>query len=133
MAPVSGDWAGRGLAAGHEFGSQIETRLGSWRMALLVLAVALVSNVGQAYFSGPWFGGMSGVVYGLFGYAWFKSRLQPELGIFVHPNTVTLLLLWLVLCMTGLMGNVANWAHGLGLATGVVIAYAPIWYRRLRG
>jgi len=38
----------------------------------------------------------------------------------VHPNTVTIMLFWLVLCMTGYVGNIANAAHVAGLVVGVV-------------
>jgi GlpG protein len=37
----------------------------------------------------------------------------------LHPNTITTMLVWLVLCMTGLLGNIANAAHLVGLAVGV--------------
>jgi membrane associated rhomboid family serine protease len=43
------------------------------------------------------------------------------------------MLVWLVLCMIpGVMGNVANVAHVVGLLGGVVFAYAPHGLRRLR-
>jgi GlpG protein len=63
---------------------------------------------------------MSGVVFALFGYIWMKSLHEPEQGMFVHPNTVTIMLFWLVLCMTGLVGPIANAAHVAGLVVGVV-------------
>ena len=57
-----------------ELGTMIEFKNGSLKMLLMVLIIAVVSNVGQDYYKGPYFGGMSGVVYGLFGYIWMKSR-----------------------------------------------------------
>ena len=36
------------------------------------------------------------------------------------PNTITMMLFWLVLCMTGLMGPIANAAHVVGLLVGVI-------------
>ena len=57
---------------------------------------------------------------GLFGYIWMKGIYQPEQGMGVHPNSVNIMLLWLVLCMTGVLGPIANAAHVVGLAVGIV-------------
>ena len=73
----------------------------------------------------PLFGGMSGVNYALFGYAWMKGKYQPHQGIGVAQQTVTVMLFWLVLCFTGLVGAIANVAHVAGLLAGVAIAYVP--------
>jgi len=125
----------------YSLGSIVEVRRGTLRFGILVLVLAIVSNYGQYFFpyqlhwgtGSTRFGGMSGVLYGLFGYAWMKSRFEPQLRMFVHPNTVVMLLVWLVLCWTGALGNVANWAHATGLAAGVVIGYAPTAWRKLTG
>jgi GlpG protein len=119
----------------YQFGLLIEGRRGTLRFALLVLTIAALSNFGQYQFmvwdrAYPSFGGMSGVIYGLFGYAWMKSRYEPTAEIFVHPNTVVLLMIWFVLCLVGVIGNIANWAHGIGLAVGMVIGIAPFAWRR---
>jgi GlpG protein len=37
----------------------------------------------------------------------------------LHPNSITMVLLWLALCMTGWMGPIANAAHVVGLLVGV--------------
>jgi len=79
----------------------------------------------------PLFGGMSGVLYGLFGYAWMKSRFEPGLGLWVDQGTVVILIAWFFLCMTGLVGPIANAAHAGGLVSGLVIGVAPTLWRRL--
>jgi GlpG protein len=113
-------------------GGVIEIRRGSWRLALLVVASAVISNLVQFAFTfRPWFGGMSGVLYALFGYAWMKSRFEPSVGMYVPPDTVIMMIGWLFLCMTGLVGNIANHAHVAGLIVGVVTGYAPTLWRKL--
>ncbi len=114
------------------FGAIIENRKSGWWLVVLVLLIAVVSNLAQ-YFEthSANFGGMSGVVYGLFGYLWMKDRYQPSEGMGLPPNTVWYMLAWLVLCMTGLVGSVANTAHLVGLVVGVVIGILPYGWKRL--
>jgi GlpG protein len=117
----------------YPFGMLVEGRRGPLRFGLMVLLIAALSNFGQYYFEGPSFGGMSGVLYGLFGYAWMKSRFDPQSDIYLHPNTVLILMIWFALCAVGVIQNVANWAHGVGLAVGVVIGLTPyLWRRTMR-
>ena len=54
----------------YDLGLMIETRRGTWRLLAIVLICALASNFGEFFWeipALPGFGGMSGVVYGLFG------------------------------------------------------------------
>ena len=115
----------------YRFSGDIEVRRGTGKLAAIVLVTAAASNYGQYLASGPYFGGMSGVVYGLFGYIWMKSRYDPRAGLYVNPNTVILLILWFIFCMTGRLGNIGNWAHGVGLAVGMAIGVAPYLWRRM--
>jgi GlpG protein len=116
----------------RDLGGMIELRRGTWRLALIVLAAAVIPNLAQYFWAGPFFGGMSGVVYALFGYVWIKGRYEPHLGLGVSQETAFIMLAWLVLCMTGWVGDIANAAHVAGLVVGVVIAYLPIGVRRLQ-
>jgi GlpG protein len=121
------------MLAMHSLGTVLELRLGSWRLAAMVLAIALISNVAEFLYSGPFFGGMSGVAFGLFGYAWMKSEFDPEAGLFIPTRSVAMMLGWLVLCMTGLLGPIANAAHFSGLIVGILLGYGPVLRRRLLG
>ena len=69
------------------------------------------------------FGGMSGVVYGLLGYIWIRGKYDASSNLFVHPQTVMMMIIWFFLCLIGLIGNVANTVHGIGLATGIIWGY----------
>ncbi|HEX7262445.1 MAG TPA: rhomboid family intramembrane serine protease [Luteolibacter sp.] len=99
-------------------GRVLETHLRSTRFALLVVVIAAVSNIAQALIGGSNFGGMSGVVYGLFGFVVMNGRLNPMGGLHLDPRTTRFMLIWLVLCFTGLLGPIANWAHTFGLLAG---------------
>jgi GlpG protein len=122
----------------RQLGAMIEMRRGSWRYLLLVLVLAASSNLAQYYLGGisweaghfvnhpnPLSGGMSGVIYGLFGYVWMKMRFEPSLGLGFTPNTVFWMIGWLFLCMTGAIGSIANTAHVAGLLLGMLIGVAP--------
>lgn len=69
---------------------------------------------------------MSGVAYALFGYIWMKGQHEPEQGMILHPSTVQTMLFWLVLCMMGFVGNVANAAHVVGVAVGIICGLARL-------
>ena len=116
----------------RDLGGMIELQRGTRILLLIVFACAILPNIAQYYRSGPSFGGMSGVVYGLFGYVWIKGRYQPYLGIGIGQQSAMIMIAWLLLCMTGLVGPVANTAHVVGLLVGAAIAYGPIGWKKLR-
>lgn len=119
----------------YQFATMIESLKGSVRLAVLILCVAVISNVAQAiapaaWDGGPFFGGMSGVLYGLFGYIWMKAWYGSEPGFLITQGTIIILLGWLFLCMTPAIAKVANVAHVVGLIVGMVAGYAPQLVRR---
>ena len=104
-----------------DLGSMIEGRQSTGRLGLLVLVIGILSNLGQYYATGnPVFYGMSGVVYGLLGYVWMKSKFDPASGLYLHPHTVAMMLVWFVVCLMGWVAHIANTAHAVGLALGVL-------------
>lgn len=107
-----------------ELGRSLELRYGSFRFGLLVAVISLAANVTQALLVSPWFGGMSGVVYGLFGFAYVRQKIHPSGDILLNPHTVQWMFLWLVICFTGAVGPIANGAHVAGLLAGAVIGWA---------
>jgi GlpG protein len=115
-----------------DLGRAIERVRGTLAFLGIVLATSALSNIAQFYWSGPYFGGMSGVVYGLFGYIWVKTKVEPHLGFRLNPQTVLIMMAWLVLCAVGFIPNVANAAHVIGLIVGMVLAHAPYSWRRMK-
>jgi GlpG protein len=113
----------------RDLGGVIEVRRGRWKYLTLVLGIAGISNLAQGIMSGPYFGGMSGVVFGLFGYIWMQSRYAPNSGFYMPPNIVMLMLIWMAICYSGVVGGIANTAHTAGLIVGMVTGYAPkLWH-----
>jgi GlpG protein len=107
----------------RDLGSMIEARESTGKLAVYVLALGVISNSAQYLIAGPAFGGMSGVVYGLLGYIWIRGKLDPGSGLFLHQTTVVMMLVWFVLCFTGVLGSIANYAHAAGLAAGCAWGY----------
>ena len=62
----------------YHFGSMIEDTYGTWKFALMVFLFAIAANLLQAALVGPNVIGISGVVYGLFGFVWLKSIFEPN-------------------------------------------------------
>ncbi|MGE3312669.1 MAG: rhomboid family intramembrane serine protease [Limisphaerales bacterium] len=120
------------LWAFWDLGNLIERRAGASRLLGLIVGLALISNFGQYFAAGPRFGGMSGVIYGLLGYAWMMGRYRPEAGIGLHPQSVVMMLVWFVICLSGALGvPVANAAHGFGLFAGILWGRLAARYGRL--
>jgi len=106
-----------------DLGSMIEDRKSSLFLLVFVIVVSAVGNLAEYLVSHPLFGGMSGVVYGLLGYIWMKGKYDPASRLALHKTTVIMMIGWYFLCLTGLMGNIANAAHTAGLVIGVGWGY----------
>ena len=117
----------------YQLGSAIEQRQKTKRMLTLVIFISLLSNLAQYFWSGPLFGGMSGVVYGLLAYIWAQGKFNPVAGLGLDQNTTVMMLIWFVVCWLGLVGNIANMAHTVGLICGVIfgLMYSPRFLRMI--
>lgn len=105
-----------------QFGSAIEYHKGSWRLAGLVVVIAVFSNVAQFTQTGANFVGISGVDAGLFGYLFVTGRLSPQDDLGTDRKTAIVMFAYLGLCLTPVIPDAANWSHMVGLATGAAIA-----------
>ena len=114
----------------YDLGATIESRWRARHLVVLVVIIGFLANGAQYLINWDFqhgftttnalSGGMSGVVYGLFGYIWIRGRREPRLNLHLQQQTVVLMLGWLVFCMTGMIGRIGNSAHLVGLLVGVV-------------
>ncbi|MCC9606345.1 rhomboid family intramembrane serine protease [Blastopirellula sp. JC732] len=117
----------------YSFGGILERRLGSGRYLAMVLGLTLFANIASAmasiYISGNggelYAIGISGVLFGLFGFAWAKSTFEPQFGIYLPGQMVIVMMFWFGLCWMGYVGNIANWGHTCGLVAGVIAGFIP--------
>jgi len=108
-------------------GGPVERRLGSGKLFTLAVVSALVSNWGQAIFSGIYFGGLSGVVYALMGYVWLTGELKPERQLSLPRGLMVFSIVWLVLGYFDVFGlAIANAAHVFGLILGLLMAFVDL-------
>ncbi|MDA8693622.1 rhomboid family intramembrane serine protease [Pseudomonadales bacterium] len=109
-----------------ELGRRIETQCGKVHFISVVFFIAVASNLYQAA-STPYayFGGMSGVIYGLLGYCAIFNLIAPH-KIFELPRAIYIvMLLSLAVGWLGVfdfLANMANTAHLSGLIWGCFIA-----------
>lgn len=78
------------------------------------------------------FGGMSGVVFGLIGYLWMKGRTQPQQGLGIANEQLVMTVLWMLLCIGGAFGPIANAAHVTGFIAGILVGGRQSLWTQLR-
>lgn len=106
-------------------GTTLEKRFGSLFFFLLIVTGGVISNLVQYGFTQqlPLFGGLSGVIYVFVGFVglWNVRAANP---LPIKQDVIVFMVLWLVLCMSGVMESfglyVANAAHFSGLVWGII-------------
>jgi membrane associated rhomboid family serine protease len=124
-------------------GAAVEARLGPLRMAGLTVLLAYASTMVE-YAIGNYFTpvidqhamvGLSGIVFGLFGFTLIGRRSVPEFARICSLDTIVMFGGWFLLCLlltaTRLLA-VANLAHASGCAFGAVYALASYGPNRTR-
>ncbi len=121
-----------------ELGRRVELLQGRAVLITLVVLLGVVSNLGQFMMTGPMFGGLSGVIFGLMGYTWLWDRIgrTPRFGM--SQSLMVFMLVWLLLGISGILesfgfGSIANTAHLAGLLAGLAAVPLVILVQRLRG
>lgn len=104
-----------------DIGSALEDQEGLKLMLAMTLIYGLLTNVGQYLVVGPRFGGMSGVVFAYLGQMWMRAKFDPTVPYSLPKRDIGFMIGWLVLCMSGLIGNIANVAHAVGLTSGMIV------------
>jgi len=112
------------------FGTLIETVRGTWRYAVLVLFLAAVSHLTQVWWNHrhqelAFFGGISGVIFGMFGYVWMKAWNDPWSGFSISNQSIMMMFVFHLLCVSGFLGNIANAAHIGGQIAGMAVGLMP--------
>ncbi|RAU17660.1 rhomboid family intramembrane serine protease [Nitrincola tibetensis] len=116
-------------------GTRIEQSQGPVWLLVIVLISGGLSNLAQFLVSGPLFGGMSGVVYAVLGYAWLWDRMQLRPRFYLPQGLMGFMVVWLLLGYTGLLGligfgAIANTAHLVGLLVGLLLVLPGHLLRR---
>jgi GlpG protein len=107
----------------RDLGSLVEARKGVWFLLGFVAASGVAANLAQFLVSGPAFGGMSGVVYGLLCYVWMQGKFNPAANMRLPRHVVVMMIVWFFLCLSGAVGNIANTAHAVGAGIGLAWGY----------
>jgi GlpG protein len=116
-----------------EFGRRIEAVQASWVLFMLIATIALVSNSVQFLYGGTiYFGGMSGVVYGLFGYIWMWQLFDPRKRLALPGALIFFLLLSLVVMTAIDLDFIADEAHIGGMLSGVLYGAVTATVSRIR-
>jgi membrane associated rhomboid family serine protease len=104
-------------------GSQIE-RVQGWKFFLfLILLMAGASHFTQLYVDGPFFGGMSAVVYGLFAYVAIRHWCFAKAGFIMDKGLFVFLFGFFLFSVMGMMGNFSPLGHGAGIGVGILMAF----------
>jgi membrane associated rhomboid family serine protease/Tfp pilus assembly protein PilF len=105
------------------FGTIVESRIGHWKTAALYLLLASVPAAAEfAVFTGGV--GLSGLVYGLFGFLWILGSRDPKWAGVIDRRTIQTFVIWFFLCVVLTLTNVmpiGNMAHAAGWGLGALI------------
>ena len=116
-------------------GSVLERCVGPVFYMGMVVLLGLLGNFAQLWVSGPLFGGLSGVVYGLMAFACVYQYLKQDLGI---PKALFYVAaVWLLLGVSGVFSsiglfNMANAAHVGGLLGGLILSLVYLAFEKIK-
>ncbi len=103
--------------------SALERRFGSISLLHFTVVTAVISNAAQYFLVGTNFGGLSGVVYALFGFCWLNQKRDPQPRPLISDPLAIFMVVWLLLGFADVLWvSMANWAHLAGLLAGLLMA-----------
>lgn len=117
-----------------ELGPRIERAQSTTSLAVVIVVLALISNTVQyLYGGGNNFGGMSGVIYGLFTYIWMWQLIDPRKGLSLPASLIWFMVITLIVMTALNLSMIADEAHVGGFIAGILIgALSAIVSRLLR-
>ena len=120
----------------YVLGSKIEQIDGHITFINLVIFSSIISNLAQHFFGeSAFFGGLSGVIYGLLGYCMI-IEFESKKNIYDLPPAIYMfMLVWLILGFLEVVtlfgfGNVANFARLGGLISGIIFAMISTIFKK---
>lgn len=114
------------------FGRQLERIQSSWIFLLVVLVTSFSGNTAQYLVTAQSnFGGMSGVVYGLVGYAWILHNFVPRQRLMLNNSMFVVFVVVMVLMELFASSWIASAAHAGGLVSGLMCGAIYAAGRRL--
>lgn len=114
-------------------GKEIETHDGHVSLILLTLLLAIGSAFAQYLAVGPYFAGLSGVTYGLMGWAWARQSFKQagyQLPSWLFPFMLVSMLVMILIDSAGMEMKIGHESHLAGAVLGVILAL--LWPRNKR-
>lgn len=109
------------------FGKQLEGTHPRLLFAALIILSSFVGNTSQYLFSHyNNFGGMSGVIYGLVGYAWITHQFMPKSYLLINSSMFVVFVIALVAMEVVASSMIASAAHMGGLVTGLLFGLITV-------
>jgi GlpG protein len=112
------------------FGRIVERWIGTPKFAILVFVLMVLPNLFQGLSpdwmrGSPFFVGISGVLYGLFGFVWIRTTINPSHGISIPFPMIVLLVAIIVIGLSGMVPGwgLADLCHLGGLVVGCAAGY----------
>ncbi|MCK3657991.1 rhomboid family intramembrane serine protease [Pasteurellaceae bacterium Pebbles2] len=104
------------------FGGAIEKKFGSITLIALFVLSAFATGVSQNWASGPWFFGLSGVVYAVMGFVFCVDKFSPTVKFDLPDGFFTMLAVGIAFgFISPLIGiEMGNTAHISGLVIGLI-------------
>ena len=112
-------------------GLEIQKVQGKLALLLIIFTSGIIANFSEYFlYESIRFGGLSGVVYGLFGYCFAKEIILKQYHFSFPPSLYTFIFIWLLVGYTDILyylgfGMIANGAHLGGLLSGALIGIIP--------
>jgi len=108
-------------------GRAVEFGFGRFAVVGVTLGAGVVGSIAQWGFDEARLVGLSGGIFGLAGFLFPLRKSHPVAAMVMTRRTINWLVTWFVICIvlteTGRL-NIGNWAHGGGLAFGLLVGYA---------